>query len=492
MKSASPQHNYLIFSDVHLGADLVQHVRPWTVARLKQVARVDRDLCAMLDWYRERADPKHPWRLVIAGDLVDFIGMSIAPSPDTAPSLNDEERVFGLGSSRDHAAIKMRAVAARHRPVFERLAAFLHDGHSIALVRGNHDVDFYWDEAQEAFREAILDHLPPHCPSEERADSVTRIRFFPWFYYEEGLLYVEHGHQFDAMCAYHHPLKPLSPLDPRRIGWSFADLLFRRVVRPTPGLGSEGHEHRSFVSYVRLALSLGLGGAFRLFVRYVSTTLLALRTWRSHLGARARALREDHDLQFAVIAARSKVGIDRLQALAALWRRPVTTGGWSVLRSMFMDRLLLLATVAILVPLLGVLIPIQFWLWVSGALLAVVLAYQGWSRRERKRDLDPAIHMHLAAHHIGRILDARYVLMGHTHTAMASRVGDCTTYVNLGNWGTDEVDEDHDEPTRTHFVVRWELDRPRATFLRWDPKAGSPRPGPTLPPEPGDIATKRM
>src|SRR5574339_159638 len=89
-----PSRNYLIFSDVHLGADLVQHTRPWTLANLKRAAKIDRDLATMLDFYQEHADPERPWCLVIAGDLVDFIGMSIAPLPDERieTSLNDEEK----------------------------------------------------------------------------------------------------------------------------------------------------------------------------------------------------------------------------------------------------------------------------------------------------------------------------------------------------------------------------------------------------------------
>ena len=44
----------------------------------------------------------------------------------------------------------MRAVAERHDLVFRKLAHFVADGHSLVLVRGNHDVEFYWDSAREA------------------------------------------------------------------------------------------------------------------------------------------------------------------------------------------------------------------------------------------------------------------------------------------------------------------------------------------------------
>src|SRR5215813_7286115 len=123
----APQANYLLFSDVPLGADLVQHARPWTISRLRQVLRLDRELSSMLEHYRGNRDPERPWTLIIAGDLVDFMGMSIAPVEGTVleTPLTEEERHHGLGSTRDHAVQKMRAVAKRHQLVFQKLAQFV-------------------------------------------------------------------------------------------------------------------------------------------------------------------------------------------------------------------------------------------------------------------------------------------------------------------------------------------------------------------------------
>ena len=72
------RHNLLVLSDVHLGSDLVQHCRPGAPLRSAASSRRDRDLAALLDWYRARPVEGRPWRLVIAGDLVDFVGMSVS------------------------------------------------------------------------------------------------------------------------------------------------------------------------------------------------------------------------------------------------------------------------------------------------------------------------------------------------------------------------------------------------------------------------------
>src|SRR5262245_28072839 len=99
--------NYILFSDVHLGADLVQHTRPWTAGRLGASHRIDHQLGSCLDYYREHSDPERPWRLVVAGDFIDLVGMSIS-AQDTAAlasPLSEDELQHGLGSAEDRAAL---------------------------------------------------------------------------------------------------------------------------------------------------------------------------------------------------------------------------------------------------------------------------------------------------------------------------------------------------------------------------------------------------
>ncbi len=488
MSPSARESNYLLFSDVHLGVDLVQHVRPWTLSRLKQVARIDRDLASMLDFYRTHGDPERPWKLVIAGDLVDFIGMSIAPgsSARSSDDLNEEERLFGLGSTREHAVLKMRAVARRHPLVFERLAAFVADGHSVVVVRGNHDVDFYWESAQEAFVEALVERADGLA---DDADALARFRgrvvFHDWFYYEEGLLYVEHGHQFDAMCSYHHALAPVSPEDRRRICWSFSDILLRAVARPTPGLSTEGHQRWRMFDYVRLSASLGVLGAMQLLYRYLSAVVRAVRRWRAHLSGRARDVRAEHERRMEEIARRMRVGVEKLRALAELWPAPLTSGLLRVLRSVHLDRLLFGGAVGISVAALVVMLPASWWIPIAGGLVGSGVAYVVWSNRRRIADIDPSQAMLRGARRIATLLDARFIVMGHTHHPVAERIDDRSTYVNLGHWGVDDLDAEPAEPSRTHLVLRWIDGQIRAELCRWDRVRGPlPQPLPGTGPAP--------
>jgi hypothetical protein len=280
------------------------------------------------------------------------------------------------------------------------------------------------------------------------------------------------------MCSYHHLLNPVSPTDPERISPSFADVLLRWVVRPTPGLSSHGHDDMGFVDYLRIAWSFGIGGALRLGFRYLSATHRALQRWRAHVGTAAAALRAEHERRMEALAESKHMGIDVLRALAALWPTPVTRGGFAVVRSMFLDRIALIPLLPILVLLAAVFLP---WPWALGTVAALLLAVLGFllvTGRQRISDLDPTPAMRAAARRIAEILPTRYVVMGHTHEPILMTVSEGATYVNLGNWGSDSPDED-DAVTRTHLVMRWFGDELRTEFLRWVPDCGPEPIGPT-------------
>jgi UDP-2,3-diacylglucosamine pyrophosphatase LpxH len=468
------QTNYLLFSDVHLGADLVQHARPWTVSRLREVLRVDRELSAMLDHYRERSEAGRPWTLIIAGDLVDFMGMSIAPREGTQleTPLNDEELLHGLGSTRDHAEHKMRAVAERHDLVFKKLAQFVGEGHSLVLIRGNHDVDFYWETARTAFVRALLERAGDADASDEaRAAFAARVDFRHWFYYVEGLLYVEHGHQYDETCAYPNLLAPLSPADPRRITYSFSDILMRYIVRPTRGMGTSGHDGKNMVHYVRMAFAMGLGGALRLGHRFFRAVAAMVHTWREHLSEGGRALRAQHDQQMSELGERVRVSADKLRALAALSATPVTRGFFAILRSVFLDLAAAITGSALLIAVLLAtgLVPAAYLAPLTALLGAGIFVWM-----KSSRVIDQCAALRDGARRVAELLPTRFVVMGHTHAPVMESIANGVTYVNLGGWAVDDLDAEHAVPPApcTHLVIREKDGVPHAELRRWCSERG--------------------
>jgi UDP-2,3-diacylglucosamine pyrophosphatase LpxH len=461
---------YLILSDVHLGSDLVQHARPWTTERLSRVLEVDYNLASMLDHYSNNAGPDWKWTLVIAGDLVDFIGMSISADEaiELQTPLSEEEMEHGLGSAADHAVHKIHAVARRHPLVFSKLAQFVAAGHRLVLVRGNHDVDFYWEPVRRAF----IDELRAHADlvDDPVAHSLfeSRIEFRQWFYYVKGQLYVEHGHQYDETCAYHNGLAPLSPYDPRRLAYSFSDILMRYIVRPTRGFSTEGHEKKNLPHYLRLAFSLGFVGCARLFFRFVRAVIRMFKSWRDHFGNRASKARSEQEKRLQQIAQRVLISVDKLRRLSSLWATPVTARISSIMRSVFLDVILSTIALVLILIALAVFQIGPFWLIpLVGTLGAIGIAI--WIKISRV--FDPKEAVKESARRVAKLLPARFIVMGHTHEPVMEPIDENTTYINLGNWTGDNLDDNAPKAPCSHLVIRHVEGQLKAEFVSIWPKA---------------------
>ncbi|HEU4407846.1 MAG TPA: metallophosphoesterase [Polyangiaceae bacterium] len=468
-----PSHNLLVLSDVHLGSELVHHVRPGAPPRSRAGQRRDDELVALLGWYRERRRDGRPWRLVIAGDLIDFTGMSVPVVPgeiETHPT--EEERRHGLGSAADHTLAKLRLVAEHHAEVFRALARFCAAGNSLVVVRGNHDVDFHWPPVQRAFRELLSAHAE---------GAGERVEFADWFYYEENVVFVEHGHQYDAYCSHDHVLRPVLPSDPRRSYRSFADVLLRYVVRPTRGLGEAGHDEASALDYLRFGLRLGARGVFDLGRRFALAVAALVALWREHAGAAAARLASEHERALARFAEARRLSPLALRALAALQRPPVARRLLPLLAGVMIDRVALAAIgllalasslVAAYAPRLG-----------AGSLAALaLLAPPAWLWRRARGPIDPSAALRERGLRVSAIFPAAFVVMGHTHLPEVCRGSpEGSTYINLGGWADEEPEgwaPPTKPPSRTHLVVQLVDGAPRAEFLRWSSPEGPTRFGP--------------
>jgi UDP-2,3-diacylglucosamine pyrophosphatase LpxH len=477
--AGAPRESLLVFSDVHLGSDLNDH---GTSPRRSH--GIDSDLTKLLRHYAATPPVGERWRVVIAGDFIDFIGMTVKEEAGHALStaLTDEEHRHGLGSAADHARAKLRRVVQRHGEVFDALSALVARGHALTLVHGNHDVEFHWDELKADFRQELLARAQAdaqHGEAIDAADFLARIEFEPWFYYWKNVAYIEHGHQYDPYCASEHVMAPLSPLDPRRVMHGFSSTLLRYVVRQTHGMKEHGHEHLGVFDYVAFGLRLGVRGVGGLVSRFAAAVaeLFALR--RAHFHEAMTTLKSEHERRVALLAEASRLGKDRLRALAALQAQPVTRSIPGILGSVLLDRLALglLASIALaVVAVIGVFHGRVLY-GALGVLAAWVIAHRYLSMQ---RQLDPAEEMAARAGTLARLLPAAFVVMGHTHIPVQQPVHDgAATYINLGSWAEEEeLDPKHGREAyraaRTHLVIELDpanADAPRAELRAWQGEA---------------------
>lgn len=438
----------IVLSDVHLGCDVDDADDAHKLS--SRTSEVDTDLVALLDYYGATPPEHGTWRLVIDGDLIDFLRARVlVPRPSEAPfgtPLTEEERAHGLGGAAEHAAAKLDAVVDRHPEVFAALGRFLAEGHAISIVRGNHDVDLHWDLVQSRLRRRVVG---------DDAALGARIEFSPWFVYREGLAYIEHGQQYDALCASNNLLAPLAPLDPTRTEPGLCDVLNRFVVRPSPGLWEFGHQGRGAIHFVLWGCALGVRDAVRVLARFARAVraLLGLRAaQRAPAAADVRAL---HAARVRALADDNAWAEPRLHALLALHVPPVTNTLFGVFSSLLLDRVAL--ALALGPPSL---LATFFGFWSTKYLVAGVIGLAAWwfghfaLTRLQRRDIEATLASRAAD--VAAITEVPFVVMGHTHGPRRVPLeGVDATYVNLGSW-SEEADVEGrplERASRTHLVL---------------------------------------
>ena len=471
--STLPRESLLVFSDVHLGSDLNDH---GTSPRRSH--RIDRDLTSLLRHYAQVKPAAERWHVVVAGDFIDFIGMTVeGEAGEIATELTDEERAHGLGSAADHARVKLRRVAERHADVFDALAEVVAQGNALTLIHGNHDVELHWDEVKDDFRTQLVTRALAANPALDSVAFLSRIEFEPWFFYWKNVAYIEHGHQYDAYCANDHVMAPLSPLDPRRVMRGFSSILLRYVVRRTEGMKEHGHENLGVFDYFRFAFKLGARGVGGLISRFAKAVRELFRLRTAHFSEAMVTLRAEHDRRVALLAEATRLGVDRLRALAALQVAPITRSIPGILGSVLLDRLALgvLATLALAV--VGV-VGIFHGRMLYGGLGVVAAWLLVHFYLAKQRRLDPADEMAARAGTLSRLLPAAFVVMGHTHIPAEQPVSDGgnATYINLGSWAEEEeLEHGHESyrAARTHLVIELSEGLPKAELRAW--QDGAPR-----------------
>jgi hypothetical protein len=353
--------------------------------------------------------------------------------------------------------------------VFAALAHFVAAGNSLVILRGNHDVDWHWEATQRELVHCLAGHAPIGDGS---------VEFLPWFYYEEGLVYVEHGHQYDAFCSYDHVLWPVSPRDPRRTALSLSDVLLRYVVKPTRGMLESGHDRAGLFDYVRFALRLGRRGTLKLASRFIAAVQALIGLWREHWSDALGHVRREHERRMQLLAEARAIGIERLRALAKLQRPPITRSLFGLLAGVMLDRVLLAAAALVFGALFALLAP-QLGLGLSalalglGAIVLFVLA-RAW--RKLRDSLEPSAELRERSARVARLFPAAFVVMGHTHLPEVRATAESATYVNLGSWAEEEHADGRTAllpATRTHLVVA-QGEQPVAELLTWSSEG--PRP----------------
>jgi UDP-2,3-diacylglucosamine pyrophosphatase LpxH len=195
-------YKLVIISDLHLSEGWDEN---GYLSRIEDFF-FDLNFKRFLEYLSEKADEGgFYYRLIIDGDLVDFLQFTTAPGEGVIQGepLTRRERKLGPGTSPKKTLWKLDRLINGHKVFFMAIADFIAKGNELFIMSGNHDIEWLIPELQEGFKKRISElHTAPNCMED-------RIKFLAWFYYDPLLsVFIEHGSQYDDINSFDYFLFP--------------------------------------------------------------------------------------------------------------------------------------------------------------------------------------------------------------------------------------------------------------------------------------------
>ena len=418
--TATRESNLLVVSDLHFGEELLPGA---STERRLAIELGDQAFREFLRYHAVRRRDGRPWRLVIAGDLFDFMSIVI-PASAALPARSADERRHGLGRGYRAGVVRLQEICARHQPLLADMVAFAAKGNTIEIVVGNHDVELLGAEVVEElarqFRAAGADDA-----------TAARIRVVPWFVYIPGTAWIEHGHVYDEGCSFEFNLAPTDPKIDRLV--HNADYAAMRYLgAANPEVDPHGIEEWSFLGYLQYAWGQGMRSFGRLFVAYTRFMLSLLGARAMHQSVRRRDRRRRvHRERLRQVAADGGLSLDTARAIDRLARTPLTVSWRRLGRLLVLDKWGLFAGAIVAILALLVFAPIGWALLGTAAVVGGVAGIQRWLG---KHMVTSQLPMRAIPSRLRKLVDAPVVVFGHTHDPRWQPLRGGGVYINSGTW----------------------------------------------------------
>ncbi len=412
--------NILVVSDLHFGEELL----PGASAERRHAVELGQ--LAFREFLRHHASRRHngrPWRLVIAGDLFDFMSVYVSSSREL-PARSADERKFGLSRGVRTGVIRLARICEQHRPLLVDLIKFAAAGHTIDLVVGNHDVELLAPEVVAEWERQLR-----AAGADDRV--MARIKVVPWFIYVPGVAWIEHGHVYDEGCSFEFNLAPTDPKDGRLI--FNADYAAVRYLGATvPDLDPHGIEEWSFWGYLQYAWGQGIRSFGRLLLAYArfGYALIGVRTLHQSFKRRD-ARRKVHRERLEQVAKAGGLTIDTARAIDRLARTPLTVSWRRLARMLMLDKFGIYTGGALAILAMLIFLPLVWALAGAGLAIAGAAGFQSWLG---KHMVTSQLPMRSVPKRLRKHVDAPVVVFGHTHDPRWQPIIGGGLYVNSGTW----------------------------------------------------------
>jgi UDP-2,3-diacylglucosamine pyrophosphatase LpxH len=423
------EYNLIVISDLHLSEGRNRITKRYS---LNEDFFFDESFCRFLR-YLDQEGHKHQkkFKLIIAGDMIDFLQVISLPEPGEVDfDISDRERVFGLGTEAVKTVWKLKQIMEGHWRFFQGLANFLNNGHKVVIIPGNHDIEFVYEQVQNTFKNELPNYLT-EVPKVKNIE--TNLEFTPWFYYEDSLIYVEHGHQYDSLNSFDFFLCPFRTIDSKTVidlpsGSFFVRYFFNRIEKIDPFADNI----KPVTKYIYWALRHRIfsSGFIGIVWNYAIFLLEAIKKWKPLSDPEKNQLSQKQNHLIKLEAQRYGLPEDKLHFIKSLW----------IPSSISND------------PLFKV-------LW-------KFLSYE-----------KPGLHLKMAKK-IQGILGVNYIIFGHTHApdlrGLPSDRERMSEYVNSGTWTKILSEEERLLREEKEFVYAQILKQPnpKMELLKWKDELG--------------------
>jgi UDP-2,3-diacylglucosamine pyrophosphatase LpxH len=419
--------NILVVSDLHFGEELLPGASTERRRAVELGATAFREF---LRYHAVRRLGGRPWRLVIAGDLFDFMSVVI-PGSKAQPAKTADERKFGISRTNAAGVERLRRICENHKPLLADMVKFAAAGHRIDIIVGNHDIELLAPEVVAELDRQLRASAQDLSHTSRTADAFSRISVVPWFVYEPGTAWIEHGHVYDEGCSFEFNLAPTDPKDGRIV--ANADYAAIRYMGTTvPDLDPHGIEEWSFFGYLKYSWNLGLRSFGRILLAYCRFAMALIAARSSHQSFKGRdARRRAHRERLTQVAKQGGVSLDTASKIDRLARTPLTVSWRRLGRMLMFDRWGIISGSLLAIMMLFVFAKLS---WALVGTLFVLLGATGLSRWLGKHLVTSQLPMRSVPQRLRKLVDAPVVVFGHTHDPRWQPLRGGGLYVNSGTW----------------------------------------------------------
>ncbi|MFO0579802.1 MAG: metallophosphoesterase [Polyangia bacterium] len=176
-----------IISDLHIGGEYPKTSPEGTESRGFRMMNHAPDLVRFISLLADRPADGTAIELVINGDFVDFLAEPVGEK--------DPAKWIPFRDDPIQARDAFRALVKRDQLIFDELARLLHNGHTLTILLGNHDIELSLPSVRKVLEETL------------EVSGRHRLRFlYDNEGYKVGDALIEHGNRYDIFNWVDHDL----------------------------------------------------------------------------------------------------------------------------------------------------------------------------------------------------------------------------------------------------------------------------------------------